>query len=40
MLSIKETLEIIKRGTDEVLIENELIKKLKKKQTSNHKVWL
>jgi tyrosyl-tRNA synthetase len=30
MPSIKETLEIIKRGTDEVLIENELIKKLEK----------
>lgn len=30
MLSIKETLEIIRRGTDEVLIENELIKKLEK----------
>ncbi|MGQ4002875.1 tyrosine--tRNA ligase [Francisellaceae bacterium CB300] len=30
MPSIKETLEIIKRGADEVLIENELIKKLEK----------
>lgn len=30
MISINETLEIIKRGTDEVLIEQELIEKLKK----------
>ena len=29
-MKIEETLDLIKRGSDEVLIESELIKKLKK----------
>ena len=29
-MDIQETLEIIKRGTDEVLVESELVEKLKK----------
>ena len=30
-MSLKETLSIIKRGTDEILVEAELIEKLKEK---------
>ena len=32
-MSLKETLSIIKRGTDEILVEAELIEKLKENRT-------
>ena len=34
MVDIKEQLEIIRRGSDEILIESELLQKLKKKDSS------